>query len=422
MAGIIELKNEEKTMDALIFEMKKLKLFKAYFRGKRHKSGYWRKGGPVSIKKIAIPKLPNENWIRVKTVYSGICGSDMKELTLSGALDNPLRTFISFPQIMGHESVGIIDKIGENTSEFKEGDRVAISPWFSCEPRGITPLCSRCQEGDYPHCKNFQRGILPHGMLLGTTIGYGGFAPYFTVHKSQCFKIPDNVNFEEAILADPFSVTFHSILILNPKPNSIILVYGLGIIGLLSIVCLKNLFRVENIIAVGRYQFQKNLALKLGANHVFMSTSNQLVEEIGNYFNAELYTPERGLKWTMDGPNGIIDTIGSSETLEIGVRIIKTQGKIVFLGVSRPKRWENTPHYFKELEIIGSNAFGIEEFETQQAHAFYFFLKFLYEKKIKVSNLITHKFPLSAYNEAFNVLVNKTNSQAIKVVFKFNND
>lgn len=419
MVGIIELKNEEKTMDALIFEMKKLKLFKAYLRGKRDKSGYWRKGGPVGIKKIAIPILPNEDWIKVKTVYSGICGSDMKEITLSGALDNPLRTFISFPQIMGHESVGIVDKIGENISEFKEGDRVAISPWFSCEPRGIKPFCSRCQEGDYPHCKNFQRGILPPGMLLGTTIGYGGFAPYFTVHKSQCFKIPDNVNFEEAVLADPFSVTFHSILILDPKPNSTILVYGLGIIGLLSIVCLKNLFSVENILAIGRYQFQKQMAIKLGANHVFMSTGNQLVEEIGNYLNVELYTPERGLKWTMDGLNGIIDTVGSSETLETGVRIITTQGKIVFLGVSTPKRWENTPHYFKELEIIGSNAFSIEKFEGKIAHAFEFFLRFLDDKKINIVPLVTHKFSLENYHKAFDVLTKKRESKAIKVVFDF---
>ncbi|MFW9948232.1 MAG: zinc-binding dehydrogenase [Candidatus Odinarchaeota archaeon] len=413
------MKKEEKTMDALTFEMKKLKLFKAYLRGKRDKSGFWRKGGPVGIKKIAIPTLPNENWIRVKTVYSGICGSDIKEITLSGALDNPLRTFISFPHIMGHESVGIVDKIGENISEFKEGDRVAISPWFSCEPRGIKPLCSRCLEGDYTHCKNFQRGILPPGMLLGTTKGYGGFAPYFTVHKSQCFKIPDNVNFEEAILADPFSVAFHSILILDPKPNSTILVYGLGIIGLLSIVCLKSLFNVENILAIGRYQFQKQIALKLGANHVFMSTGNQLVEEIGNYLNVELYTPERGYKWTMDGPNGIIDTIGSSETLEIGIRVITTQGKIVFLGVSTPRRWENTLHYFKELEIIGSNAFSIEIFEGKKAHAFEFFLKFLENKKISTVPLVTHKLPLELYQKAFDVLTKKRESKAIKVVFDF---
>ncbi|MFX1498673.1 MAG: zinc-binding dehydrogenase [Promethearchaeota archaeon] len=412
-------KSNEEKIEALVFEMKKFKLLKAYITGKISKTKYWKKGGPISIKKMPLLSLPNEDWIRVKTIYSGICGSDMKELTLSGSFDNPLRTFISFPQIMGHEVVGTVSEVGTNVSEFKIGDKVAINPWFSCEPRGIKPICSRCHEGDYTHCKNFQKGLLPIGMHLGVTKGYGGFAPYVPVHKSQCFIIPDGINLEQAVLADPFSVAFHSNLLLNPEPKSTILVYGIGIIGLLSIICLKNLFNVKNVLAIGRYSFQKDLALKFGAQHVFMSRGEQLIEEIGNLMNIELYTPERGLKWALDGPNGIIDTIASSETLEIGVRILRTQGKLVFLGVSTPRRWENTPHYFKELEIIGSNAFSIEKFEEKKAHAFEFFLNFLKEKRFDLTQLITHKFTLKNYQKAFNVLIRKGESKAIKVIFDF---
>ena len=410
---------ENSTIPALTFEFKKFKLLKAFIRGKINPKGFWKSGGPVTLTNIAYPKLVAEDWVIVKTVFCGICGSDMTELKLKGSLDNPIRTFISFPQIMGHEPVGIIESIGSNVKQLKKGDRVVISPWFPCVPRGILPICSRCSLGDFKHCENFQKGQLPVGMHLGVTKGYGGFSPYLSVHESQCFLIPEKVSFEQAVLADPFSVCFHSIIMLNPNPDSKILVYGLGIIGLLSILCLKNIFKVKNITGIGRYQFQKELAIKLGADHVFLSSGDLLIEEIAKYNNAELYLPKRGLKWALDGVDGIIDTIGSAETFEIGERIICTQGKLVFLGVSVPKRFENSLHYFKELEVIGSNAFSIEFFRNESMHAFQHYLDFLSEGLIDPKNLITHKFPLNAYKEAFNTLSNKSKTHAVKVLFEF---
>jgi threonine dehydrogenase-like Zn-dependent dehydrogenase len=406
-------------MPAIIFEMKLVKLIKAYLRGKRKSSGYWKMGGPVSVKQIPSPSLIAEDWVIVKTVYCGICGSDMKELTLSGARDNPIRSLISFPQILGHEPVGIIEKVGKKVINVKVGDKVIINPWFPCKPRGIKPECLRCQSGDFTHCNNFQKGNLPVGMHLGTTRGHGGFAPYISVHESQCFIIPEEISFDQAVLADPFAVAFHSLLILNPTKDSTILVYGLGVIGLLVVMALNNLFGIKHIIAVGRYSFQKELALKIGAKHVFMSKGEILIKEITDYFNAELFVPERGLKWTMDGVDGIVDTIASAETLDIGIRILTTHGKIVFLGVSTPKRIESTLHYFKELEIIGSNAFSIEKFGGKRAHAFEFFLEFIATKRIDPSLLITHKFPLKDYKDAFDTLANKSESHAVKVIFDF---
>jgi len=420
--GSMNKYTQKETMPALIFEMKFVKLMIAYIRGKIKASGYWRKGGPISIKQVPFPKLVSEKWLIVKVVYCGICGSDMKELTLSGARDNPIRSFISFPQILGHEAVGIIDQIGINVSKFKIGDRVAINPWLPCAARGINPECSRCQSGDYTHCQNFQKGNLPIGMHLGAIKGYGGFASYIAVHESQCFLIPDGVTFEQAVLADPFAVAFHSILILHPSQESTILIYGLGVIGLLVVMVLRNLFNVKNILAIGRYQFQKDLALKLGAKYVFMSRGENLVKEIAHYLNVETFSPSKGLLWTIDGVDGIVDTIASAETLEIGTKILTTQGKLVFLGVSTPKRYETTLHYFKELEIIGSNAFSLENFEGKRAHAFEFFMEFLELKKINPSILITHKYPLKEYKNAFDILSNKSESSAVKVVFDFSNN
>lgn len=410
---------EKQTMPALVFEMKLGKLMKAFFRGRRKASGYWKLGGPVGIKEVPIPKLVADDWVRVKTVYCGICGSDMKEVTLSGARDNPIQSLISFPQIMGHEPVGIIDKVGSKVKNLLVGDRVAISPWFPCKPRGVLPECSRCQVGDFTHCHNFQKGQLPPGMHLGVTTGFGGFAPYIAVHESQCFIIPEGVSFEQAIVADPFSVAFHACLMLEPKPEQLILVYGLGVIGLLTILCLRNIFNVKRIVAVGRYPFQKEMAIKLGAEHVFTSSGNKLIEEIARYTNSDVYTPDNGLIWMMDGVDGIIDNIAAAETLEVGTRVLTCQGRLVFPGVNTPKRCESTVHYFKEIEVIGSNAFSMETFNGKRAHAFEFFLEFLKEKKFDTKLFLTQNFPLNEYPEAFHSLAMKNNSKSIKVAFQF---
>lgn len=111
----------------------------------------------------------------------------------------------------------------------------------------------------------------------------------------------------------------------------------------------------------------------------------------------------------------------AAETFEIGERILCTQGKLVFLGASPPKRFENTLHYFKELEVIGSNAFGIEIFRDKSLHAFQYYLNFLSEGLIEPQMLITQKFPLTTYKDAFDTLSNKSESHAVKVVFKFSN-
>ena len=379
-------------MPALVFDFNLRKLATSKLRGMVNQSGHWHPAGPVGIRQVPKPEIVADDWLIVKTALCGICGSDMKEVTLHGAIDNPLQAFLSFPQIMGHEPVGSVEEVGPAIKTLKPGDRVAVSPWFGCGPRGIDPPCPRCVVGDFTHCMNFQSGRLPPGMHLGVTKGFGGFAPFFAAHESQCFAIPDEVSFDDAVLADPFSVAFHSCLLLDPDPASTVLVYGAGIIGLLTIACLKRLFGVRRVLAVGRHRVQADWAMRLGAERVFQFGGEKLIEEVAAATDAELFRPDRGPRWAMAGVDAVIDTIGSGNSFEAGMRFLATRGKLVFTGVDTPKRFENTPHYFKELEVIGSNAYAVERFEGKRSHAFEFFLEFLVEKRIDLSGMVTHKF------------------------------
>ena len=83
---------------------------------------------------------------------------------------------------------------------------------------------------------------------------------------------------------------------------------------------------------------------------------------------------KRKKPWLIEGVDYLFDSVASPETLETGMRIVKARtkdldtfkersGAIIVTGVSSPKRFEWTPWYFKEIRIIGSNAFAIEEYE-----------------------------------------------------------
>lgn len=126
-------------MPTLQFEMAPIKLMKSYLRGLFNPNGYWKPGTAVGIKTTPVPELVAHDWVIIKTRYCGICGSDMMEVTLSGAIDNPLQSLISFPHIMGHEIVGVVEEAGKDVTSIKKGDRVCVTPWLPCKPRGIEP-------------------------------------------------------------------------------------------------------------------------------------------------------------------------------------------------------------------------------------------------------------------------------------------
>jgi threonine dehydrogenase-like Zn-dependent dehydrogenase len=385
----------------------------------------------LRLKEIPFPKPKTNNWLIVKTKYCGICGSDQKQVFLDGNFDNPITALISWPQILGHEAVGIVNKVGES-SNLKVGDRVALNPWISCEPREIQPNCSACEEGNKYLCRNFTKGILKPGIHTGNSSdATGGFAEFFPAHKTMAIKIPDFVSFDQAVLSDPFSVVLHSILKVDLREGSICGVYGCGNLGLLTIQFLKSIYENITVIAIAKFPHQGEMAKKLGADQVIKSSPpNRVIESVGDYLNYDIFYLKRNKPWLLEGIDFLFDTVASAETLETGLRIVKSRlvdfnnnkersGVIVLTGVHVPKRFEWTPWYFKEINIIGSNAFSIENFEGTREHAYYHYFRLLEEGRIDPTPIISHKFLLRDYKKAFVVARNQEKFKSIKVKFYF---
>ena len=117
--------------------------------------------------------------------------------------------------------------------------------------------------------------------------------------------------------------------------------------------------------------------------------------------------------------DNVYDTIGSPATLEQALRVMKPRGSISVTGVNAPGRFEWSPWYFNEVNIVGSNAFGVETVDGVRKHALEHYLDMVRSGRIDISPMLTHTFRLDNWREAFTTLARQTETGAIKVAFDY---
>ena len=397
-------------MKALVFRHNLAREAASTIGGRVGRRAFVSRFAPVRIEDVEELPLPGKDWVRVETTFSGLCGSDVKQILLNGARDNPLTALVSFPHVLGHEVVG---------RRADTGERVVLNPWLSCAPRGIDPPCDACGTGRYPWCRNFRSGALPVSIHLGNcAAAAGAHAERFGAHVSQLFAIPDSVSDEAAVLADPVSVSLRSILLAPPPPDGqAVLVYGSGTLAFAAVALLRHLYPGTEVWAATRPGARSALATRLGAHAVLSSSPDELVAQVARLVGTMPLRPWSKRDWLQDGPVVVYDTIGSTETVETSLRLLATGGTLVVSGVEPPKRFEWTPLYFKELRVIGSNGFGIEEVGGAAKHAMEHYFEFV-SNGLDLTPVITHRFPLERWDEAVLAVKDSRRTGAVKVLLE----
>jgi threonine dehydrogenase-like Zn-dependent dehydrogenase len=378
---------------------------------------------PFGLHEIDDARAVHPDWVVTKPILSGICGSDAK-LVLgdfnTGDIDNPMAAFSSLPHVPGHEVVAEVTALGPEARGLDVGQRVVLNPWLTCAPRGIEPLCPPCQAGDLSLCWSFTKGDLGPGVHVGViTAAPGAWAERLAAHDSMLIPVPDGVTDEAAVLADPFSVSFHAIVRHPPPPQGRVLVYGAGALGLTSVAILRSLYPDVEVGVVARFEAQREMAERFGAAAVFDHEPRlALVEALAAWSGAALHLPLDGLPVTHPGHIDVVyDSIAKAETLEVDVRVLAERGRLVYTGVATPERWESTPVYFKELTLAGSNAFGLEDFEGKRQHAIGHYLDLVRDGRLDITPMLTHRFRLQEWWPALKALARQDRSRALKVAF-----
>jgi threonine dehydrogenase-like Zn-dependent dehydrogenase len=379
---------------------------------------------PMALQRLPDPSFLRPDWVVTRPRLTGICGSDAKQVLMDfgevQTADNPMKAFFSLPQVLGHEVVADVIALGPEAEGLDVGDRVVLDPWLTCIPRGVTPVCESCRAGDNSLCASFAVGPIAPGIHTGTSRdATGGYAELMPAHPSMLHKVPDAVPDELAVFADPFSVSLHSITRHPPRPGGKAMVYGAGALGTCATAILRALHPDVDVLVVARFEAQAALARALGATVIGHEPALAVIEQAAAWSGGVLQ-PADGLPMAYPGAIDVVyDTVGKRETFEVGARVLRARGTLVKAGVHGPTYWEDTPLYFKELSMVGSNAFGYETIDGDHRHAIDHYLDLAATGRVDLTAMLTHQFPLDDWREAFTALATQGESGAIKVAFSF---
>jgi len=378
---------------------------------------------PFGLHEVPDARPRRPDWVVTRPILTGICGSDIKFMLgdlHEGDIDNPLAAFSSLPLVPGHEVVAEVVELGPDARGLEVGQRVVLNPWLTCAPRGISPVCPSCVAGDFNLCWSFTTGEIGNGLHIGITTGApGGWAELLAAHDSMLFAVPDEVTDEQAVLTDPFSVSLHAVLRNPPPEGGRALVYGAGSLGLTCVAVLRALYPEVDVAVVARFEAQADMAGRFGASRVVAHEPREAaIEALAEWSGGVLHPALLGLPMAHPGGVDVVyDTIAKPETLEMGSRLLAQRGTLVIIGVATPGRWESTPVYFKELTVVGSNAFGFETTGGHRRHAIEHYFDLVTSGQVDLTGMVTHRFALDDWWGAMQALAHQDTSGALKVAF-----
>lgn len=364
-------------------------------------------------KKLPDPKLPADDWVRVKNIQCGLCGTDVsffKATTGTNSAFEPIPT--SKRTYLGHENVGIVTEVGSAVTEFKVGDRVTIRAYMAgCDTKGIKDRCEYCKEGNYNFCTNYGKPS-PYE-LTDTGAGWGDS---FIYPENGLAHIYDELTDDQAAMVEPSCVSVHSVLCDIPKPGEKILVMGCGTIGLGIIQALKIIQPDCEIWAMVRSKIKQDLALKLGAEHIFTGEPYEAASRATG--GSEVYTGMQKNKYFFGGFDRVYDCIGGNWSNNLGVRLLKARGTFLKIGHHmNAVKFDETPIWWQELKIIGVDAHGMEEWQGRKLYTFDLVQEWIRDGIYKTDGFITHRFKLEDYKEALRTAIEKS-SEVIKIIIE----
>jgi L-iditol 2-dehydrogenase len=375
----------------------------------------------LRLRDVEPPPLPGSSWVRVRPVLSGICGSDLASIVAQGSpFFAPLT---SFPFTFGHEVVGIVEEIGSDVRTANVGDRVVIEPVLHCAVRGIDPRCIACRDGQYGNCVNVTKGTVSAGVQTGYCRDTGGgWSASLVAHEVQLHKVPEGLPDESAVMVEPFACALHGVLRALSIQDAILstqtaLVLGCGTMGLLTIAALRAIGAPFRLVALAKHPHQQQFAKQFGANEILPAGRGQddaLCRRIG----ATLHQPEIGRPTILGGFDLVFDCVGSQRSLDDALRFTRARGRTVLVGMPAiPKTVDWTTIWFKELNVQGVYAYGIEEIRGERLKTFELALRFLHEHRVDLAPLVTHRFALTEYTRAIQTALATGPNRSVKTVF-----
>jgi threonine dehydrogenase-like Zn-dependent dehydrogenase len=324
--------------------------------------------GKLEYEDRPIPSLTNPDDVLVKIEACGICGTDLNILA------TPPAHKANFNIIIGHEGVGIVEKVGNGVSGLTPGDRVVIAPRITCGE------CNYCRRGLDNQCTNYR--------TIGTTID-GAFAPYLCTPQQALFKIKSDVPRDDAVLFEPLSCVVGSVLRAPIEAGDNIVIIGAGPMGLLF-AQMYQLMGAGKVIVVDIAPFRLDFARKMGMDEALNPT--------------EVDLPATVHALTGLGADVVVDAVGNQ--LGTAIKLARRGGQVIAFGL-RPHDNPLINQYTitrYDLTIHGTFV-GLKPFAQT--------IQLLESGRFQPSQLITHRMPLAELQQGVELM---RSGQGMKVI------
>jgi threonine dehydrogenase-like Zn-dependent dehydrogenase len=285
-----------------------------------------------TVRLVEMPKpIPAPGQVRIRTAHCGICATDISIIHGSDR--------VAFPFVPGHEWSGRVDAAGRSGDEYLVGTRCVGS------------------------------NILSDGLEVGFEYP-GGYGEYFLTDASNVHVLPDSLDLLTSILIEPLAVCVRGFHRLKPEPDSPILIFGDGPIGLLMITLLRA-YGYNSIVIIGGRSHRLAAARSLGAN-LTLSYHDSHTKNLADYITQEITSHENPAgKDTPTARNAdsrivknrksfpaIIEATGTPEAIRALWPLSGHDSRVLLMGdyqnVTEPVEWQMMLH--KEISLIPSNA------------------------------------------------------------------
>ena len=336
---------------------------------------------PLVIANVDVAK-PKRREILVRTSFAGLCHSDLH--FIEGLYPCPL------PIILGHESSGIVEQVGEDVTYVKPGDHVVTCLSVFCGH------CSQCVTGHPNLCEDTEVKMLPGaarrysigGTVVNQFANLASFAEQMLVHENAVVKIREDMPLDKASIIGCAVITGVGAIFNSAKvePGTDVAVIGCGGVGL-SAINGAALAGAGRIIAIDTLQSKLELAKKLGATHTINASNVDPVEMVKEI--------------TSGGVHYSFEALGTKLTAEQSFYMLRAGGTATIIGMI-PFGTKIELHGFdflRERKIQGSSMGG-NRFRVDMPRL----VEFYRQGKLHLDHLITGRIKLDEINEGFAAL------------------
>jgi L-iditol 2-dehydrogenase len=320
----------------------------------------------LRVEQVPMPSPPGagEALLRVRT--TGICGSDLHLYQDARIGDTP----IEGPFVIGHEFSAVVHAVGQGASDGRHepliaGTRVAVDP---AQP------CGRCEPCDQGHPNLCERlhfcGNYPDG---------GSLCEWVVMPARSCFPVPDSIDDTQAALIEPLGVAIHAVDLAKIRVGDSVAILGAGAIGLL-LLQLVRLSGASPVFVTDKFPRRLALAERWGAVPVNCD-SEDAVTAVGRA------TGRRGV-------DVAIEAAWADQSVDQAAGMARLGGRLVLVGIPGDDRlaMKHSTARRKGLTI---------RLCRRMKHIHPRAMELIRSRRVEVSSLVSHRFPLKEAVEAF---------------------